>query len=77
MTYWVKRIRLKSGELVIERELQPNNNCFDGKVPVVGDEITVSCRGRAFRAKVVWGNWEENKGNRDPNKVVPLRVDEI
>jgi hypothetical protein len=77
MAYWVKRIILKSGEVVTERELRPDQNCSDEKTPVVGDEITVSCRGRSFRAKVVWGNWPENKGIRDPNKVVPLRVEEV
>lgn len=77
MAYWVKRIGLKSGELVTERELRPDENYFDGEPPVVGDEITVNCRGRSFRAKVVWGNWAINKGIRDPNKTVPLRVEEV
>jgi hypothetical protein len=75
MPYWVKRIMLKSGELVTERELRPDENFSDGEPPVVGDEITISCRGRSFRAKVVWGNWP--KTMRYPNKVVPLRVEEI
>jgi hypothetical protein len=77
MAYWVKRIGLKSGEVVTERELQPDENYFDGEPPIVGDEITVKCRGRSFRAKVVWGNWQTNAGIRDPNKTVPLRVEEI
>ena len=77
MAYWVKRIRLKSGELVTERELRPDENYSDDEPPVVGDEITVNCRGRSFRAKVIWGNWPENVGLRDPNKAVPLRVEEV
>ena len=77
MAYQVKRIILKSGELVTERELGAEENYSDGEPPVVGDEITVSCRGRSFKAKVVWGNWPKNAGIRDPNKVVPLRVEEI
>ena len=75
MTYWVKRIFLKSGELVTERELRPDENYSDGEAPVVGDEITISCRGRSFRAKVIWGNWPDRV--HDPSKVVPLRVEEV
>jgi len=52
MPYWVKRILLKSGELVTERELPPDENRFDGPAPVVGDVITVTCRGRQFPAKI-------------------------
>ena len=77
MAYLVKRIRLKSGERVPEQEVLAEHNYFDGKSPVVGDEITVRCRERSFKAKVVWGNWPKNAGIRDPNKVVPLRVEEI
>ena len=77
MSYCVKRIILKSGELVTERELRADENCYDGEPPVVGDEITVHCRGRNFRAKVIWGNWPKSGAQRDPNKVVPLRVEEI
>ncbi len=57
MPYWVKRIALKSGELVTERELRQDENLFDGPAPVVGDTMTVTCRGRTFPARVVWGNW--------------------
>ena len=77
MKYWVKRIKLRSGEIVTERELSSTDNLFEGPVPVVGDEMTVACRGRSFRAKVVWGNWPINVGLRDVSKVVPLRVEEI
>jgi hypothetical protein len=77
MAYLVKRIRLKSGERVPEREVLAENNYSDGEAPVVGDEIVVRCRGRTFRAKVAWGNWPKNAGIRDPNKAVPLRVEEI
>jgi hypothetical protein len=75
MAYWVKRIGLKSGETVTERELRRDENYSEGPAPVVGDEITVRCRGRSFRAKVVWGNWPERA--HGPNEVVPLRVEEI
>jgi hypothetical protein len=42
MTYWVKRIALKNGEIVTERELRQDENLFEGPVPVVGDKLTVS-----------------------------------
>ena len=77
MAYWVKRIILKSGEVVTERELRPDQNYSDGEPPVVGEEITVNCRGRDFRAKVVWGSRPKNDGLDDPSKVVPLRVEEV
>lgn len=57
MAYWVKRIALKSGEVVTESELREDENLFDGPVPVVGDLIEVQCRGRKFTAEVTWGNW--------------------
>jgi len=75
VAYWVKRILLKSGELVTEKELSRAENWFQGAVPVVGDVISVRCRGRAFDAKVVWGNWPGR--NHAAKTVVPLRVEEI
>jgi hypothetical protein len=77
MPYWVKRIILKTGELVTERELRPDENLFEGLAPVVGDELTVTCRGRSFSTRVVWGNWPGRNETRDPAVVVPLRVEEI
>jgi hypothetical protein len=77
MTYWVKRIKLKSGEVVTERELQPDENRFEGQAPVVGDKITVICRGRKFEARVIWGNWPEREINLEAGTVIPLRVEEI
>jgi hypothetical protein len=32
MSYWVKRILLRTGELVTERELRPDENLFDGRL---------------------------------------------
>jgi hypothetical protein len=77
MTYWIKRIRLKSGEIVTERELRPDENRFEGPAPVVGDKITVICRGRKFEARVIWGNWPEREINLEAGIVIPLRVEEI
>ena len=75
MAYWVKRIQLKSGELVTERELKADENRFDGIPPVVGDALEVSCRGRRFPAKVIWGHWPGRL--HEEGAVVPLRVEEI
>ena len=77
MAYWIKRIVLKTGEIVTERELSPDQNHFEGEPPFVGDEITASCRGRSFKAKIIWGYWPKDKENYDPNKIIPLRVEEI
>ena len=76
MKYWVKRIKLKSGEVVTERELSPTENLFEGTPPVVGDTLKVSCRGREFIAKVVWGNWP-GRSYQLPHPVLPLRVEEV
>ena len=75
MAYWVKRICLKTGEVVTERELKPDENFSRGDAPVVGDEIAVTCRGRTFQARVVWGSWAGRV--HSPETVVPLRVEEI
>lgn len=75
MSYWVKRIVLRSGEIVTERELREDENFFEGPVPVVGDKLTVACRGRQFEAKVIWGNWPDRE--HDPATIVPLRVEEM
>lgn len=77
MPYWVKRIALKDGEIVTERELEQNENLFeDDAALVVGDILTVSCRGRTFEAKVVWGSWPGRDSQREPGTIVPLRVEE-
>jgi len=76
MAYWVKRILLRSGELVTERELRPDENRFEGPAPVVGDLLTVTCRGRMFESRVVWGYWPGRNDTRNDEIVVPLRVEE-
>lgn len=77
MAYWVKRVLLKTGEVVTERELRSDENLFQGQAPIVGDNITVTCRGRSFEARVVWGNWQRQSEGRVPDMVIPLRVEEI
>jgi hypothetical protein len=75
MGYWIKRIALKSGEVVTEAELREDENLFEGPAPVVGDIIPVECRGRKFQAEVVWGSWPDRSQAADA--VVPLRVVEV
>ncbi len=77
MKYWVKRIVLKTGEVVTERELSPTENLFDGTPPVVGDVLNVRCRDREFRARVMWGNWPGRAAKRPKTVTVPLRVEEM
>lgn len=77
MTYRVKRIILKGGELVTERELREDENIFEGPAPVVGDIINVSCRGRQFEARVIWGNWPGREALHPKGTIIPLRVQEI
>ena len=75
MGYWIKRIALKDGEVVTERELREDENRFEGPIPVVGDLIEVECRGRSFMAEVISGNWP---GRVHPEgAVIPLRVAEL
>jgi hypothetical protein len=73
--YRVKRILLKSGEIVTEKELGADENYSSDATPVVGDVINVCCRGRHFDARVVWGNWPGR--THAAGTVVPLRVEEI
>ncbi len=75
MPYWVKRILLKSGELVTEKDLGRDENYSSDAAPVVGDVKNVRCRGRQFDAKVVWGNWPGR--TYAAGTVVPLRAEEI
>lgn len=75
MRYWIKRIALKSGEVVTEAELREDDNLFEGPVPVVGDLIEIECRGRRFQAEVVTGNWPGRV--HDADAIVPLRVAEV
>ena len=77
MAYWVKRICLRTGEVVTEQELKPDENYSENEAPVVGEEIFVTCRGRTFRARVVWGNWPRREDTPRSGEAIPLRVEEI
>jgi hypothetical protein len=75
MPYQIKRILLKSGELITEHEPDRSIVVIDGPAPVVGDIVTADFRGRRFSAKVIWGNWQGRDHSAD--EIVPLRVEEI
>jgi hypothetical protein len=75
MAYWVKRILLKSGEIVTERELRPDENASEGPTPAVGEKLTVACRDRTFETRVIWGSWPGRAPA--PDVVVPPRVEEL
>ena len=77
MTYLVKRIVLKDGQLLTERELDARDYTFDGPTPIVGDVIDVSLNGRPFSAEVIWGNWAGQSEQRHPLEIVPIRVREL
>ena len=75
MAFWVKRILLKTGELVTERELRPDENLFEGLAPVVGDRLRVACRGRQFEAIVRVGRFPD-RPDPDREMIYPIRVEE-
>jgi hypothetical protein len=76
ITYYFKRIILKTGELITERHMTPDEvTCFEWPAPVVGDIVEVNFRGRTFKARVVWGHWR-GRVYEDGTKI-PLRVEEI
>jgi len=76
MTYWVKRILLKDGELITERELRPDENLFEGRAPVAGEKLIVTCRGRTFEAKVLVGRFPDRPEPTN-DTIYPIRVEEI
>jgi hypothetical protein len=76
MSYWVKRILLRTGELVTERELRPDENLFDGRAPMAGDKLIVACRGRTFEAKVLVGRFA-GRPEPEANEIYPIRVEEV
>jgi hypothetical protein len=77
MPYWVQRIVLGSGEVVAERELQGDENYSDAATPVLGDRMTVTCRGRTFVAEVVKGPTTAQQDEGLPAGVYPIRVSEV
>jgi hypothetical protein len=71
----IKRIMLKSGELVSEKELGTDENRFEGPHLLFGDIVAVACRGRTIRARVV--AWRGRQVVVPTGVIVPLRVEEI
>ena len=74
MKFWIGRIQLKSGEIVTERELLPTENAFEGVAPKMGEVLSVRCRGRELRGKVVWLTYPMPESSENP---VVLRVQEV
>jgi hypothetical protein len=77
MPYWVKRIVLGSGEVVAEGELRGDENYSDDTPPIMGDIMTVTCRGRTFQAMVIKGPTKEQVDIGLLAGVYPLRVSEL
>lgn len=77
MTYLVKRIVLKDGRLLTERDLDAPAYTFEGAPPVVGEVLEFLHGGRPFSAKVIWGNWPGQSEQRHPSEIVPIRVEEL
>ncbi len=77
MPYWVQRIVIGSGEVVTERELRADENYADETPPIVGDRITVTCRGRTFEAVVIKGPTKDQRDKGLPSGAYPLRVSEL
>lgn len=77
MTFLVKRIVLKDGRLLTERDLDARAYTFEGPAPVVGDVVEINHDGRPLSAKVIWGNWPGQAGQRHPLEIVPIRVEEL
>ena len=77
MTYLVKRIVLKDGKLLTERDLDSRAYTFEGPPPVVGDVVEFPHDGRPLSAKVIWGNWPGQSEQRHPLEIVPIRVEEL
>jgi hypothetical protein len=76
MAYWVKRILLRSGEFVKEGELTRAISSYEGRPPVVGDEIVVRCRGKEMKVRIIWGNWP-GRIAEDDDTLVPIRAEEL
>ena len=77
MLYRIKRILLKTGELLTEHETMADNYLFNGIPPVAGEVLEVTCRGRTFQARVIWGNWQGRNDEYNSQTIVPLRVEEL
>jgi hypothetical protein len=76
MPYRIKRIILKSGELVTERTLPNGGILVDAEAPVVGDVVETVVHGQSTMAEIVWGNWADRR-QRNPDVIVPLRAKEL
>lgn len=76
MPYRIKRILLKSGEILTERALPDGGTVIQGPAPVVGDVVETAVRGHTMKVEIIWGHWAERR-SLDPDVVVPLRAKEL
>jgi len=76
MPYRIKRILLKTGEIVTERTLPNGGILVDGEAPVVGDVVETIVRGQPMKVEIIWGHWADRR-SRNPYVVVPLRAKEL
>ncbi|MGO4128791.1 hypothetical protein AB4Z01_30655 [Inquilinus sp. YAF38] len=67
---------MKSGEIVKEDELTRAISSYEGRPPVVGDEIGVRIRGKEMKVRVIWGNWP-GRIAEDDDTLVPIRAEEL
>lgn len=75
MAYRIRRVLLRSGQILKERDLDAVCPVVEGHPPGLGDTMTVSLFGRRVPVEVIWGDWAGRTG--DPVAVVPLRVKEV
>ncbi len=76
MPYRIKRILLKTGEIVTERTLPGGGILVDGDAPVVGDVVETTVLGQPMKVEIIWGHWAERR-QTNPDVIVPLRAKEL
>lgn len=76
MPYRIKRILLKTGELLTERTLPDGGILADAEAPVVGDVVETTVFGRPMKVEIVWGHWAGRRPH-NPDAIVPLRATEL
>ncbi|MGX8008101.1 hypothetical protein ACVDG8_003385 [Mesorhizobium sp. ORM8.1] len=76
MPYRIKRILLKTGEIITERTLPKGGILIDADAPVVGDVVETIVRGQSMKVEIIWGNWADRR-QQNPDVIVPLRAKEL
>ncbi|MER8566442.1 hypothetical protein NKH85_14775 [Mesorhizobium sp. M0924] len=76
MPYRIKRILLKTGEILTERTLLGGGILVDEEAPVVGDIVETTVRGQPMKVEIIWGHWADRRSS-NPDMIVPLRAKEV